>query len=219
MFEYLEDIDIYIRTKNKSDKAIPHQMTDYDVFDLKGKTVMDIGANIGVFTKYASTKGSKKIICYEPAKDNLEMLYLNTANMDNVEIHAKAVGDITGPSKLYRIPDQAASNSLYQIDRATIIEKIDMISLSDAITPDVDVIKMDIEGGEYKALLSCDIPDHVKQIIVEFHFKTDEMSELYGSTVEKMNRTWRCLHDPNMAMPKTHTGKDRHTTLGHWVRD
>lgn len=216
---YHPDKDLFIRSNNESDKCIPHQMADYDVLDLEGKTVMDIGANIGVFTRYANERGSKKILCYEPAADNFEMLQLNTCDIDIAEIYKKGIAGHTGKINLYRIPDVAASNSIYPIDRATIVEEIEVISLLEAITPDVDVIKMDIEGGEYTALLSCDIPNHVKQIIVEFHFKTTEMIELYVPTIEHMNKSWVCKHDPNLTMPKTHTGKTRHTTLGFWTRD
>lgn len=69
-------------------------------FSVKGHSVLDIGAHIGVFARYALAQGSS-VIAYEPEPDNFELLSQNleiiqqseTLKQSNpvVELHSAAV--------------------------------------------------------------------------------------------------------------------------------
>lgn len=51
---------------------------DHNGFSLQGHEVMlDIGAHIGVFCRYALSAGCKKVIAYEPESDNFKLLEQN----------------------------------------------------------------------------------------------------------------------------------------------
>jgi hypothetical protein len=66
-------------------------------FSVKGHVVLDIGAHIGVFSRYAISEGCTRIISYEPEPSNFDLLSQNlptSANNDlSIELHSKAVGN------------------------------------------------------------------------------------------------------------------------------
>lgn len=64
-----------------------------DDFSIKGhKMILDVGAHIGCFSRYALSLGDcKHIICYEPEPSNLELLRKNLCTDDN-EIEIKIFG-------------------------------------------------------------------------------------------------------------------------------
>jgi len=57
------------------------------------KTVLDIGAHIGVFSRYALSVGCEKVIAYEPEPENLKLLKRNLEqrNIDNLENNCQVV--------------------------------------------------------------------------------------------------------------------------------
>ena len=90
-----EDIDRYYRlrdgTKYKSVQSLD-AATIFVIYIRKdygnvpdNSIIVDIGANIGVYSVYASTKGkNNKIYAYEPMKENFEILKQNVA-LNNCE--------------------------------------------------------------------------------------------------------------------------------------
>jgi FkbM family methyltransferase len=66
-----------------------------DGFSLKGHSaILDIGAHIGVFSRYAIEEGCRHVIAYEPESNNFNLLSqnLNTTSVDlRIELHLKAV--------------------------------------------------------------------------------------------------------------------------------
>ena len=74
-------------------------------FDVeKGEKWLDLGGNIGTFAIYALTKGAKKVISYEPEKDNFEILSKNMLEnfpKSKYSIVESAVGTISGKTNLY----------------------------------------------------------------------------------------------------------------------
>jgi len=56
------------------------------------RTMIDIGANIGIFAR-PSAELFERVICFEPVFKNFEVLQKNLENYDNVELHHLALGD------------------------------------------------------------------------------------------------------------------------------
>ena len=126
-----------------------------------GDCVLDIGANVGFFTllaaKLAGPEG--KVYAFEPEPSNYEVLLKNLAlnNYDQVEAIPKAVSSENGEAQLIISALDSGFHSLAHLnlpERGTVtVETITIDSfLEERGWPQVDFIKMDIEGWEIAAL-------------------------------------------------------------------
>ena len=161
----------------------------------KDDIVLDIGANIGLFTNRAIHDGASKVISIEPSKLSFRCLIDNTP--DNVNLYKFAISDKTG----YEILQTPSINNLgcasifvtegYQ---SYSYEKIYTTTIDDlynnGILEKIDFIKIDTEGSEIKILkgMSNDTLNKmgVKKISIEFHDIHDNllMDEILKRFVE-----------------------------------
>lgn len=125
-----------------------------------GSTILDVGANIGLFTiEGANSVGSSgTIIAIEAAPQHAETVRASAElnRMKNVEVHSVAVGSETGEAIL-TLPS-AANYGMFTLGNAMGDERIRVgVRRIDDIVAGrrVDFIKMDIEGSEYNALLGA----------------------------------------------------------------
>jgi len=118
----------------------------------KGDTVVNIGANVGVFTiKAAREVGNQgKVIAIEPDRNNVEFLEMNIkrAGLKNVVVVQKGVWSKRGELKFYQGSSPGTHSLTKKTQRFTIIEvdTLDSI-LYELGVEKVDFIKMDIEGA------------------------------------------------------------------------
>lgn len=142
-----------------------------------GNIVLDIGANIGYYTLIAAKLVGEKgrVYAFEPDKDNFEILKKNVAinGYKNIILINKAVSNKTEKLKLYISEKDMGSHSLYKQEKNQKFVLIDSIKLDDFFKDEkINVIKIDIEGAEFKAfkgmntLLSQN--DNLK-IFMEYH--------------------------------------------------
>lgn len=129
-------------------------------FVRKGETVLDCGANVGVFTRFALDAGAAKVVAVEPAPDNVECLRRNFAG----EIAAGRV--IVVPKGVWDKPDElelkieegneAAATFVMDLRRVTRTVRVPLLPIDSLVEElgleRVDFIKMDIEGAEVRAL-------------------------------------------------------------------
>lgn len=123
-----------------------------------GATVLDIGAHRGYYTLIA-TKGvgdKGRVYAFEPSPENLWLLRRNVElnGFSNVHIIGKAVSNQERKAVLYYGKD-SGSNSLFPNSHVFKDSKaaVECISIDNYLKEDiVDVIKIDIEGGELDAL-------------------------------------------------------------------
>lgn len=126
----------------------------------EGEIVLDIGAHIGYYTLMAAKRvGNRgKVYAFEPNKDNFALLTKNARinGYKNVIPINKAVTNSTKKSRLFLSPVSTGMHSLIDLDnnsKNTVI--VNSVSVDDFFgknPPRVSVIKLDIEGGEYKAI-------------------------------------------------------------------
>jgi len=121
-----------------------------------GDVVLDIGANIGFYTELISKLvGSEgKVHCFEPEAENVEHLKDTVRHLANVSVHAKAVGSRNEILKLYISHRFNVDHRTYKPERYDKEVEIEAVALDTYFPPEfkVDVIKMDIQGFEMKAL-------------------------------------------------------------------
>jgi FkbM family methyltransferase len=140
-------------------------------FDVTVDRVVDLGANIGLTSVYFAKKyGTKTIVAVEPNPANAE---LARRNFEQNGISARVIEAAIGPVDGFAHFSDALDSNLGAVSAAG--REVRMISMSTlcAETPrlgSIDLLKMDIEGGE-QALLSGSIEwlDGVRAIIAEFH--------------------------------------------------
>lgn len=123
---------------------------------------IDIGANIGLHTLIASKKinSQGKIISFEPYTTNFKQLITNLElnKAKNICLVKKAVSNQEGSAMMYY---NTASKSLGMATLSTIPydnkEEVETIQLDAFVAENkvdgVDIIKLDVEGEEYNALL------------------------------------------------------------------
>jgi len=125
--------------------------------------VLDCGANIGIFSVYASKK-AKIVYAFEPSENEITSLYENRTlnNCNNIKIISKAVLDNNKSARLVLLgvvsnylvskenKEKRNSEDILDIETTSIDEFVEKERLEK-----VDFIKMDIEGSEGKALLGA----------------------------------------------------------------
>ena len=158
-----------------------------------GGVVVDIGANIGVFSLLAAVRQRCRVFAFEPHPENMRCLRRNvTANrVPNVTACQSAVSDRSGWQCLYVNPN-AAGHSLYatsavdgypgdvRVPTTTLPEIMDTYLLDR-----VDFLKMDCEGSEGAILLStpADYLKKISRLAIEFH---DNVSALAHDRIKAL---------------------------------
>ncbi len=113
--------------------------------------VLDVGANVGIYTLLAAKRGAR-VIAIEADPSNIEILrhhvHLNGFG-DRVTILHMAASDKDGALTLFRSPGNSGHSNLFEGVESVLIpgKTIDSLGL-----PPIDVCKMDIEGAEMMAL-------------------------------------------------------------------
>ena len=158
--------------------VISHLFSSQIGFDTKNdkvKTIIDIGANIGIETKrLRKLFPNSKIISVEPDISNYKILELNTKDDNNITILNKAIWN---KKTTLEIKNHFSNNSqtfyVTEKKREETINEIDSLSIKDILNEQnlnsIDIIKIDTEGAEVKIFdESCDKwISSVKVIIVE----------------------------------------------------
>ena len=100
---FIKDLKILSEYQLKQKKMIsdrPHMI------DLSW--VLDVGANVGLWTRWLANAGSKRLDCFEPVPETVECLRTNTADLEQVTIYAFGLSDKAKTITLYNhetIPD------------------------------------------------------------------------------------------------------------------
>ena len=163
----------------------PWQMANAKFKPEPGTRVMDIGANVGIYTAYAAVKGAD-VVAFEPYKptfDLLAQMVTATGLLDRVTCVNAAVTTETGYMPFvghiveceecirYNGGLQTDGVSWTQADFAR-AQYVNSISFEHAVgTDEWDFIKVDIEGGEFEMFLGAppEIFERIRLMFVEFH--------------------------------------------------
>jgi FkbM family methyltransferase len=147
-------------TRDGAYEAGMHQTLGKYLFE--GATFVDLGANEGYFTviggKLCGLAG--RVLAIEPQQRLLPVIAENLRlNGVTAEVLNVAVTDVAGPVQIHLSADIASGGSGLQqstryrvptqIVKATTLAQV----LDDAALRHVDLLKVDIEGSEYEALL------------------------------------------------------------------
>ncbi len=120
-----------------------------------GMRIVDIGAHIGFFSRmFAKLAGPEgKVYCFEADPENYALLRLNTAKFPGVVLFDRAVSDRIGTIDFYHLDASTGCHSIVSPDGASAKKITVPTTTLDAVIAEgaidrVDLIKIDIEGGE-----------------------------------------------------------------------
>lgn len=127
----------------------------------EGDVLIDIGANIGLYTLYGAKAVGKSgsVFAFEPFSLNYDNLIKNISinHFSNIIVEKKAVSDNSTPINIYYDKNEKnsgmASSYLTEYSHEEQVESITLDQyLEDKSLNKINFIKIDIEGGEFRAL-------------------------------------------------------------------
>jgi FkbM family methyltransferase len=150
---------------------------------------VDVGANIGYYSLLARKRlgNSGTVIAFEPLPEIFEKLTINVQGK-RVETNQYAVSSIKGQAKL-SIPEGSESNdgisTLQDCANAVDSVIVQTISLDTFLDKEIYILKIDVEGHEYNALLGAKLMllhGKIKNIIFEDHdIENSDVAKLLNS--------------------------------------
>jgi FkbM family methyltransferase len=123
-----------------------------------GMTVVDIGANAGLLARHFRRIVGKSgmVFAFEPDPSVFEFAKFNNRRFANVEVIQSAVSDNEQPAVFYLNYESSASNSLFGRSRTGESMTVPCTSLDAFLKsrgdPEVDLVKIDVEGAELQVL-------------------------------------------------------------------
>jgi FkbM family methyltransferase len=114
------------------------------------RTMIDIGANIGIFAK-PSAEQFERVICFEPVLKNFEVLEKNLENYTNVELYNQGISDQPQRAKFSMQTlkcGQSRQVQEFSSDPEYENFECELVTLDQYQFDGVDWIKIDVEGFE-----------------------------------------------------------------------
>lgn len=141
-----------------------------------GDTFIDVGANVGFYTRMASIIVSDRgqVIAFEPMPAALRLLRLNSEDLSNVRVIAKALSDHEGVDTFF-VREHGDTSSLSPDTTARSVQ-VSVTTLDKTLGCEaadvgrVDFIKIDVEGSELNVLRGATETIRKYQPIVYFEF-------------------------------------------------
>lgn len=179
----------------RSQNYFPKINADQDFKIGKRDTVIDIGANVGLFSIYAATLAKRgKVYAFEPVKDNFKRLgrHKKINRSENLTLVNKGVSNRNKRAMIYLCEKNSGGHSLNknkfkylgEITKAT--EAIDCVTLKSIFDKykilRCDFLKLDCEGEEANILMR--LPNiyfrRIDKISLEFHRPVVDEIKLAG---------------------------------------
>lgn len=171
-------------------------------YDLnKDSVVFDVGGYHGDFTQLIIDKYGCKSYIFEPVKEYAEAIEKRFSSAENVRVFDFGLSDHSSEETMLIDDDGSSVHGNISSDAPTeMIALKNIVDFMDAeqITQ-VDLIKLNIEGGEYevlKALLAAGTISNFKYIQIQFHDigaeSTDEMNAIIAQLSKTHNLMWKC---------------------------
>jgi FkbM family methyltransferase len=142
-------------------------------FDCSPRSVVDLGGNIGLTSRwYSSQFALETLVIVEPSRKNVALIHRNVPS--GAEVVFAAIGPEDGLASFVN----SSSSNLGVVagagdPRGETVPQVSMSAVLEAMGPDtqIDLLKIDIEGGEEALLLGRDMGwlDRVRSIIIELH--------------------------------------------------
>lgn len=173
-----DEIDKHLNDEKTCAKIIIRQINTeriYDRFlkDKKDLVILDIGANVGLFTLYAKDSASR-IVSVEPTPSHQHLFEKIAGKYENVELVKAALSNKDEDINFYICNYNSTCNSLVEREGDVVkVEGLTFESLLKKVNLEhVDFCKIDIEGSEMIAITEetlKPIYDKIDRMFIEVH--------------------------------------------------
>jgi len=172
-------------------------------------TVIDAGANIGLTAMYFA-QFAKRVIAIEPSPSHYvclrEMIEYNALS-DKIDPIQIALSDLNGVSDFHVFDGNTTMGTIspgmgWKAEGCTEVCTIGYL-MNYTHVSEVDLLKLDIEGGEGAVIRSSSFADcapKIKTIVGEWHTWSDISREEMASRLRKLGFTFRWLTGVNSTM-------------------
>jgi FkbM family methyltransferase len=137
---------------------VPHEMATEVLLKRilrPGSSFVDIGANVGYYTRLASrlVGPGGRVVAFEPLLAALALLRLNTAELENTDVHAVALSDFVGEAT-FAIRKHGDTSSLRTASDGSREIRVEVTTADCMLRdlPAISLIKIDVEGFELEVL-------------------------------------------------------------------
>lgn len=173
-----DEIDKHLNDEKTCAKIIIRQINTeriYDRFlkDKKDLVILDIGANVGLFTLYAKDSASR-IVSVEPTPSHQHLFEKIAGKYENVELVKAALSNKDEDINFYICNYNSTCNSL--VEREGDVVKVEGLTFNSLLKKNnlehVDFCKIDIEGSEMIAITEENLKpvyDKIDRMFIEVH--------------------------------------------------
>ena len=165
--------------------------TDYPLH--KDSIVFDIGGYKGDWTDKINTLYSPKIYCFEPIRKHANGISDRFKNNDNITVLPIAISDENKTDQIYVNQDESSVffNKRGGPQKTIQCQTLDEV-MNDYNIKNIDLIKINIEGGEYPLLdymLANNLVEKCTDISVQFHECIEDYEKRYNNIREGLEKT------------------------------
>jgi len=175
---------LFLRAEPAADVATAFEIFVAEVYRQVGpepdpsvRRIVDVGANVGMSLVYwARRYPNARLVAFEPHPVHLASLRRNLEEngiSDRVELHAAAACAHAGTVQL--TDDEVCSSVVSEPNGRTRTRSIEAVDFFAALGPGpIDLMKMDIEGGEYELLGDARFTAlRIPLLVLEWHNTTE----------------------------------------------
>lgn len=174
-----------VREGHPTDREVISEVWTADQYGLeraqvRGKVVVDVGANIGAFSVLAALMGAREVHAYEPEPGNAKILRMNVGALPAVVVHEEALGAADaelilapGPGGVHgggthALLPEPAEASAQAADPQNVVVPLRHAGEALAELGPIGLLKLDCEGSEYAI---CSVLDftQIERIVGEWH--------------------------------------------------
>lgn len=168
----------------------------YGCYIQPGDVVLDLGANIGLFSLRAEMRGASKVISFEPILPTFNCLMLNKG--DKTEVYNLAVGS-KNEFRNFKIHTNLSNTGGGKHDPNNTLDGLNIVYDKDSYTINInqifdhykkiDFLKMDIEGSEVDVLngITDENLSSVRCLAAEFHANNAEFEDFQNNFIQRIN--------------------------------
>jgi len=180
------------------DDYIVREISSYKSLEITPEdVVLDIGANIGTFSRTALLAGARRVISVEPDPENFELLQINAPEADKFCMAVVAPGDQRVGVTLYK--NRGINKGLHSTvpTKGRDMIMVPTIGWDYLMSLGPTKVKIDCEGAEYIFLDPTRLNPTIKGLIIEYNLsRKGEQRSAQDMHNAFIGCNWTCVRQP-----------------------